>query len=415
MASRMGTELRAEAHVGPALVLYGRLLAADAGELDELVARALNANPVLETRTPPGCPTCGRALWRPTCMHCRAGATDSARTAADEASRFDPVADDLAVVLATLTPTGRRVASYLLADVDGHGVLGRSWEQVAAGLGVPVGTVDEVVAVLRTELGPSFAAPDLGDALRILVAELPAELHRPPLLPALLDHLGLLAGGPASAAAVLDVSPSEVEDAVRFLRAHVSPPQVDLGGALPRPPVPDVLVHRTGEQLEVEVVPGPWSGLAVSSAYRRLVGPDPSVCRQLHDAQQLVDLIARRERTLLRVAELVVERQRERILHGSVGHVALTRREVATWMAVHESTVSRAVQGKLVQLPSGTVLPLADLFGTSTGVIEALRALLADGQKRTDRELGLLLGHRGHLVARRTVAKYRRQIAESAR
>jgi RNA polymerase sigma-54 factor len=140
-----------------------------------------------------------------------------------------------------------------------------------------------------------------------------------------------------------------------------------------------------------------------------------AIRQQVHEAALLVDLVARRERTLLGIAEYVVEWQRERVLHGRAEHRALTRREVAVGLGLHPSTVSRAVHHKHLQLPTGQVIAFADLFGGSTGAVEALREILDHSGRRSDRELAALLADRGFTVARRTVAKYRTLVRGSAR
>jgi RNA polymerase sigma-54 factor len=119
------------------------------------------------------------------------------------------------------------------------------------------------------------------------------------------------------------------------------------------------------------------------------------------------------------VAEQVVERQREFLRLGPRFLHPLTRAEVAATLGLHESTVSRAVSGKLALLPSGRVMPLAAFFDVSLGPRETLRqAIDAEPRPLSDGELARLLASRGHPVARRTVAKYRAQLgipAHSAR
>jgi RNA polymerase sigma-54 factor len=80
-------------------------------------------------------------------------------------------------------------------------------------------------------------------------------------------------------------------------------------------------------------------------------------------------------------------------------------------LGVHESTVSRAVQGKSVELPSGRVVPLSDLFGRSRSVHECLRGLVAaEDVPSSDGDLARALADRGHVVSRSAVRKYRQQL-----
>jgi RNA polymerase sigma-54 factor len=75
---------------------------------------------------------------------------------------------------------------------------------------------------------------------------------------------------------------------------------------------------------------------------------------------------------------------------------------------VHESTISRAVAGKAVQLPSGRIVPLKKMFDRSLHIRTELCQIIAqETRPLTDTEIAALLKKKGYRVARRTVAKYR--------
>jgi RNA polymerase sigma-54 factor len=100
--------------------------------------------------------------------------------------------------------------------------------------------------------------------------------------------------------------------------------------------------------------------------------------------------------------------QREIILHGDERLKPLTRAVLAEELEVHESTISRAVSGKAVQLPNGRIIPLARFFDRSLHIRTVLKNII-DQEKipLSDSELVELLNRQGFSVARRTVAKYR--------
>jgi RNA polymerase sigma-54 factor len=78
---------------------------------------------------------------------------------------------------------------------------------------------------------------------------------------------------------------------------------------------------------------------------------------------------------------------------------------------LHESTISRAVSRKVIQLPDGRLRPLADLFDPSLAAKEAIRQLLMQTKTPlTDQEIAAKLQSEGLPLARRTVAKYRQQL-----
>jgi RNA polymerase sigma-54 factor len=109
-----------------------------------------------------------------------------------------------------------------------------------------------------------------------------------------------------------------------------------------------------------------------------------------------------------RVAETVVGRQEAFVLHGPRHLRPLTRAEVADGLDVHESTVSRAVAGRNVLLPSGRIVPFARFFGGAGAPEAALAGLVAaEETPKSDAELAQELADLGFVLARRTVAKYR--------
>ena len=100
--------------------------------------------------------------------------------------------------------------------------------------------------------------------------------------------------------------------------------------------------------------------------------------------------------------------QRQFILKGDAYIKPVTRARLSEELGVHESTVSRAVASKSVQLPNNRIIPLAKLFDRSLHIRTALKQIIEQETKPlSDTQIADLLKKRGHSVARRTVAKYR--------
>ena len=99
----------------------------------------------------------------------------------------------------------------------------------------------------------------------------------------------------------------------------------------------------------------------------------------------------------------------------------LRLKDVSEKIGIHESTVSRAIQGKYLDTPQGTI-PYKSFFSNRLGssqegesesqasALERLKNLVANENKQkplSDAKLVTLLNQEGIKVARRTVAKYR--------
>jgi RNA polymerase sigma-54 factor len=118
--------------------------------------------------------------------------------------------------------------------------------------------------------------------------------------------------------------------------------------------------------------------------------------------------VQQRNRTLCRLLEVIAREQRQFILGRQSDLKPLTRADLAEQLGLHESTVSRAVADKMVALPGGHVVPLAQFFDQSLAVRQALKSVVAAEEKPlSDDEIAQRLSRQGFSVARRTVAKYR--------
>ncbi|MEZ6164155.1 MAG: RNA polymerase factor sigma-54 [Phycisphaerales bacterium] len=145
--------------------------------------------------------------------------------------------------------------------------------------------------------------------------------------------------------------------------------------------------------------------------------------KNLSNAQWLMDAVAQRQHTLLRVINAVLDEQREFFDYGPEALKPLPMKTIADRLGIHVATVSRAVSEKYLMTPRG-VVPLRSFFsgGLSTDSGEdvsanAVRATIEEiinGEDKakplSDEAIVKQLKDRGIEIARRTVAKYRDQL-----
>lgn len=146
---------------------------------------------------------------------------------------------------------------------------------------------------------------------------------------------------------------------------------------------------------------------------------------RVKDAQWFIGSIRQRNLTLLKTATAVMEFQREFFRKGPKFLNPLTLKDVAAEIGVHEATVSRITTNKYIQTEWG-IYELKYFFtnsisGTGSGgskfskegVKEIIREILSEngGEKKlSDQKISDLLSKRGINIARRTVAKYRKEL-----
>src|SRR5260370_41017394 len=109
----------------------------------------------------------------------------------------------------------------------------------------------------------------------------------------------------------------------------------------------------------------------VSRVYGRVRGGDGGdrdvrnyVKERFTAALQLVKSIEQRKHTILRVCQIIIQRQREYLDHGADQLKPMMIKEVAEEVGVHPSTVSRAVSSKYAHTPQG-VIELRSFFSES--------------------------------------------------
>lgn len=140
----------------------------------------------------------------------------------------------------------------------------------------------------------------------------------------------------------------------------------------------------------------------------------------LQEANWFLQSIEKRNNTLLKVANCIVQHQQEFMEHGESAMHPLILNDVATEIDMHESTISRITTQKYILTPRGT-FELKYFFSSSVNTDEggaasskAIRArirelITAENPRKplSDSKISEELQKDGLLVARRTVAKYR--------
>ena len=227
----------------------------------------------------------------------------------------------------------------------------------------------------------------------------------------------------------LGIELDELGQLLRQLRFLDPRPGAEL--AMPDTPVirPDVRVERDDRgQWSVNLVRGSLPAVSIDpemTEIARTKDKNNEAKRwaqgSVERARWIVDAVQQRGETLLRVAGEVFARQAAFLEEGPGNLRPLSMTEVAELLEVHLSTVSRTVSGKYIQCPWG-IFPMRYFFQVATTSGDAparddlgqiVRAIFAgeDGAAPlSDDEVAVELGRRGHQVARRTVAKFRRQL-----
>lgn len=189
--------------------------------------------------------------------------------------------------------------------------------------------------------------------------------------------------------------------------------------------VPDVLVERHGGIWRARLNPEAMPRLRINQVYANILQQRneknaQEMAGQLQEARWFIKNLQQRFETILRVAQAIVERQRQFFEHGDIAMRPLVLREIAEQLELHESTISRVTTQKFMLTPRG-IYEFKYFFGSglateaggacsSTAIRALIKQLVGEEDAKhplTDSRMSEILAQQGILVARRTVAKYR--------
>ena len=273
-------------------------------------------------------------------------------------------------------------------------------------------------------------ARNLADCLRL---QLLATGDWTPIHQALLDNLDILGRGDMAALAkAMDIAADEIAPYLQAVRALDPRPAASFETDTSGRAQPDVIVlegdggwqaYLNEDSLpSVLVLERDWEEMAarkITDEERKFMKTNVQSARWLKKATQ------QRAATLLRVARAIVTRQQGFFTGGPAALEPMGLRDIADEIEMHESTVSRSVAGKLVQTANGQ-FSLRELFSSAIGrggngktaSAQAVKAHIAELVRNettpngvlSDDALVALLADEGLVMARRTVAKYRKSL-----
>jgi len=311
-----------------------------------------------------------------------------------------------------------RIVIRLVEDLEPSGRLGADWRAIAGELGIGEKLVEATLKLVQQRVSPSgLFARDLRECLYLQLQERGSLTEQ---MGVVLDHLGLLQDGGAERLAQrtgLDIG--TVSACLAEIRTLDPKPgaRFDADHALTREP--DARVSRTGGTWKVRFSRDTEPSVEIAHAPQ--AGGSPGLSEALKQARGLKYALDMRRSATRRVIGALIARQTGYLEHGDAALHPLTQAELAAVTGFHTSTVSRVLNGYLIETPQGVIAArrlcpgaVSRLGGAhSRGQVTArIRAMVAGEDPAaplSDVCLASRLQEDGIAVSRRVVAKYRQE------
>ena len=258
-----------------------------------------------------------------------------------------------------MKPACKMIAKYLIESLDENGYLTSTVKEVCQVFRAREEKVLEALAVIQGFEPIGVGARDLKECLLI---KLRHRKDKPETRKIVENHLEDIADNRlAHISKALGISIKEVQNIRDEIRSLEPKPGRQFGSAGDnRYIIPDVTVEKVGDEYIVLVNDNTAPMLNISPYYQKMLmeaDKESQIARfltgRLNSALWLIRSIEQRRQTIYNVVNAVVSYQQDFMEYGSKHLKTLTLKQIADEVGVHESTVSRSINGKYMQTPRG--------------------------------------------------------------
>lgn len=322
------------------------------------------------------------------------------------------------------------IGRYIIENIDDNGYLSMSLEEICSVLDVDLDSCERVLDLIHTFEPSGVGARDLNECLIIQLASLGELTDEIEFI--ISNRLKDLADNKyALISKDMGISIADVQGIADLIRTLEPKPGrgFDSDNSI-KYILPDIYVEETNGEYIVSANDGSTPSLHISSYYNSLTEEAKSdkelsnyLNNRFNSAMWLMKSIEQRKKTIYNVASAIVQFQNDFFAKGERFLKPLTLKQIAETVGVHESTVSRAINGKYMQCPRG-VFELKYFFtggilkedgsGVSSNSIKSMIKEFVDAEDDkkplSDSKISEMLHEKGIDISRRTVAKYRDDI-----
>jgi RNA polymerase sigma-54 factor len=328
-------------------------------------------------------------------------------------------------------PLMREIGSAIIGNLDDDGYLVASFDELASMGPWPVAEVERALRIVQGFDPVGVAARDLQECLLLQLRKL--DLANTPTEKIVTDHLRLLQNHQVpEIARKLGLSIEELKEHIEIIRNLDPKPGSRHNPMQSQYVIPDVYVVKVEDQYVAVLNEDGLPQMRISPVYRRLLDRGAAdnndetrayVKDKFRSALWLIKSVEQRQKTIHKVANSIINFQRDFLDHGIEHLRPLVLRDVANDIGMHESTVSRVVTNKYMHTPQGVFemkyffhSGINSSYGESVSSVtikQRIRKIIENEDSRkplSDSKIVSILQREGLVLARRTIAKYREEL-----
>lgn len=305
------------------------------------------------------------------------------------------------------SPRIQKVAEEMIGYLDEKGFFSEPLEKLTILFDLPILRLEKILSTLQTFDPPGIFSRHLQEAFLI---QLERQDQKDSLSYRLVKYLfdDLIHGRYSAMKKKLQTSGQKLSEAIQKLARLSTRPASKFQAHLAQPIHPDLKISRVDQQWFVEATNELLPKFHIKQEYMDL----PELRSFAAAAKWLVRSLTRRRNLLLSIGTYLVRKQASFLSsHGPL--IPISSVELSLLFGVHESTISRAISDKYIESPCG-LFPLRSLISSANDPAkELLQRLILSEDKRfpfTDEQIAEKMKKSGCNIARRTIAKYRKQL-----
>ncbi|MBW8895968.1 MAG: RNA polymerase factor sigma-54, partial [Acidobacteria bacterium] len=327
----------------------------------------------------------------------------------------------------------KEIGGAIVGNLDDDGYLVASVEEIAAMGDWPVADVERALQHVQTFDPIGVAARDLQECLWLQIRHLGFE--GTPTEKIVTEHLRLLQNHQVpEIARRLGMTIDDLKEHIEIIRNLDPKPGSRYNPQQSQYVIPDVYVVKVEDQYVAALNEEGLPQLRISPTYRRLLDKSAGTVEEnketrdyvkdkFRSALWLIKSVDQRQKTIQKVANSIINFQREFLDHGIEYLRPLVLRDVANDIGMHESTVSRVVNNKYMHTPQGVFelkyffhSGISSSYGDSVSSVtikQRIRKIIENEDPRkplSDSKIVSILQKEGLMLARRTIAKYREEL-----